>query len=267
MDVWRLLKHGTNNAFMNMAIDESIMKARIGNLVPNTIRFYRWKPSAISIGRFQRIEEEVQLDNCRKQRVDIVRRITGGGAVYHDTEDEITYSVVASKKDLAVQDVESIYTKIYDGLAEAVKILGLTAGFRDSKNGACPNLMIDGKKVSGSAQAHKRGVVLQHGTLLLNVDLTRMFSLLRVPWVRTYIEVINIARMKISSLEEELKIEISEKKMVEVLTCGFQKTLNIKLVEDKITNFESVRAESLCKEKYSTHLWNWNGKTHSEDTI
>jgi len=129
MREWRLLKVRTYNAFRNMAIDEAILRARIQNLVPNTLRLYRWKPSAVSIGKFQNIQNEVQLENCRKHGVDVVRRITGGGTVYHDAEGEITYSVVADKKDLEVENITEVYLKVYSGIAEALEILGLKSDF------------------------------------------------------------------------------------------------------------------------------------------
>ena len=69
---WRLLKLQTADAYTNMAIDEAIMKARIENKVPNTLRFYQWKPSAVSIGRFQTITDQIHINNCKKHNVDIV---------------------------------------------------------------------------------------------------------------------------------------------------------------------------------------------------
>src|SRR5271157_5226509 len=90
---WRFIPYAENDAFMNMAIDESV-SARVGSgQSPPTIRFYGWKPRAISIGYFQSLEREVDLDNCKTAGVDIVRRRTGGGAVFHDSE--ITYSIIA----------------------------------------------------------------------------------------------------------------------------------------------------------------------------
>ena len=91
-----------------MAVDEAIMKARIENRVPNTLRFYQWSPSAVSIGRFQTLADEIHVDNCRKHGVDIVRRITGGGAVYHDQDGEITYSIVAKLSDLGCKDLDML---------------------------------------------------------------------------------------------------------------------------------------------------------------
>ena len=81
MDKWRLLKLETADAYTNMAVDEAIMKARIENRVPNTLRFYQWNPSAVTIGRFQTLADQIHVDNCKKHGIDIVRRISGGGAV------------------------------------------------------------------------------------------------------------------------------------------------------------------------------------------
>lgn len=258
---WRLLKLETYNAFMNMAIDEAILRARIENLVPNTLRFYRWKPSAVSIGRFQNIENEVQLDNCKKYGVSVVRRITGGGTVYHDVEDEITYSVVVRKSDLNATDITSVYAKIYDGLTAAIKIVGLQADFNVGDSKHCPNITINGRKISGSAQSHKHRVVLQHGTFLVGVDLRKMFTFLRVPWAKTCTEVVSVAQRKITSIREELGRTVSITEVNEALINGFQKAFNMKLIDGELSTHERGLAEKLCKEEYATDDWNFNGRS------
>src|SRR4030042_948418 len=202
MTGWRLLRLETHYAFMNMAIDEAILTSRIEDATLNTIRFYRWNPSAVSIGKFQKIHNEIQLDNCKTLGVDAVRRVTGGGTVYHDAGDEITYSVVAGKQDLNADDITAIYSAVYSGLVEALRVLGVTADFNEGNQKTCPNLTAKGKKISGSAQAHKGGVVLQHGPLLLDVDLERMFTLLRGRWAETCMQVANIAKGRITPLKE-----------------------------------------------------------------
>jgi lipoate-protein ligase A len=242
-----------------MAIDEAILTARTRNLAPNTIRFYRWNPSAVSIGKFQNIENEVQLDKCKKYGVDVVRRITGGGAVYHDTEGEITYSVVANKKDLKAENINAVYAKFYGGIAEALKILGINADFNEGNAKTCPNLTVNSKKISGSAQSHKKGVVLQHGTLLIDVDLEEMFTFLRVPWAKTCIEVINVAKNKITSTKKELGKTVSVEEVNNALSEGFKKALNIQLLEDELTPYENEIASKLYKEKYTTDEWNFKG--------
>ncbi|MEM3616918.1 MAG: biotin/lipoate A/B protein ligase family protein [Candidatus Bathyarchaeia archaeon] len=257
---WRLIKFETNNAYMNMAIDEAILEARIKRLAPKTVRFYRWKPSAVSIGRFQKIENEVYMQNCHRYGVDVVRRITGGGTVYHDADGEITYSVVASKEDLKAKDITEVYAKIYTGIVEALKILGLKADFNEGDARACPNLTINGRKISGSAQCHKSDVVLQHGTILVDVNLEKMFTFLRVPWAKTCIEVVGIAKNKITSIKAELGKEIQHSIVYGALIEGFQKALKIELKNEDLTNYEKELAEKLCKEKYATTEWNMHGK-------
>jgi lipoate-protein ligase A len=242
-----------------MAIDEAILTARTRNLAPNTIRFYRWNPSAVSIGKFQNIENEVQLDKCKKYGVDVVRRITGGGTVYHDTEGEITYSVVANKKDLKAENINAVYAKFYDGIAEALKILGINADFNEGNAKTCPNLTVNSKKISGSAQSHKKGVVLQHGTLLVDVDLEEMFTFLRVLWAKTCMEVVNVAKNKITSIKKELGKTVSVEEVNNALSEGFKKALNIQLLEGELTPYENEIAKKLYKEKYTTEEWNFKG--------
>ncbi|MEM3705893.1 MAG: biotin/lipoate A/B protein ligase family protein [Candidatus Bathyarchaeia archaeon] len=264
MNQWRLLKLETNNAFANMAIDEAILNARTKRLVPNTIRFYKWRPSAVSIGKFQKIENEVHLESCRKHGVDIVRRITGGGTVYHDAEGEITYSIIASKEDIGAKDISKVYTTIYGGIVKALKILGLKADFNEGDTRTCPNLTIAGRKISGSAQCHKAGTVLQHGTILLDVNLEKMFTFLKVPWANTCMEVVGIAKNKLTSIKAELGETISPEKVHKALVEGFQEALKIQLIEEELTLYEKELAEKLCREKYATDKWNFYGKSMLE---
>jgi lipoyltransferase/lipoate-protein ligase len=267
MNTWRLLPIETYDAFMNMAIDEAILRQRVADAVPNTLRFYRWKPSAVSIGKFQKVENEVNLENCRKLGVDVVRRISGGGTVYHDSEGELTYSVIAKLEDMGTCDFTEIYSKIYAAITHALQLLGIPADYStgDAKN--CPNLTVKGKKISGSAQANKRGVVLQHGTLLLDVDLPRMFTVLRVPWANSCMQVVNVAKNKITSVQNELGHAVSSETAANAVAHGFAVALNMQVVEDvqaiavELTAEEKALAKQLCKEKYGTDEWNFGGKT------
>ena len=253
---WRIIGLDVNDAYMNMAIDEAILTARIRDLVPNTLRFYLWNPSAVSIGRFQDVQKEIQIENCQNQGVDIVRRITGGGAVYHDQTGEITYSVIIKEEDLESKDIIASYNAICRGLIETTKRLGVSATFQPGNQRNCPNLTIGGKKFSGSSQRHKQGIILQHGTFLIDVDLVKMFTFLRVPWAKTISDVIPIAKERITSLNDELKLEIQVNTMYHALIEGFQKAFDIKLpFQEKITIYEQNVAENLKNQKYCTRNW------------
>jgi len=243
-----------------MAVDETILRARSQSVVPNTLRFYRWNPSAVSVGRFQNLEKEVQLDNCRKHNVDVVRRITGGGTVYHDAQDEITYSVIATKGDLGAEDITTVYSKVYASLAEALRTLSIDADFNQGTAKACPNLTVRGKKISGSAQAHGRGAFLQHGTLLTEVNLEKMFTFLRVPWAKTCMQVVNVAKNKITSINAELRRKVSAEEVNDALVKGFAKALDVTFASGRLTAGELELSRRLCDEKYATDDWNLCGR-------
>jgi lipoate---protein ligase len=259
MDTWRLLPLETNNAFRNMAIDEAILNAHSTGQVPNTLRLYRWQPCAVSIGRNQVPENEVYLDTCREQNVDVVRRISGGGAVYHDFEGEITYSIIAKATDLGTSDITTVYAKIYEAIKDTLRIIGITADFSIGNVKNCPNMTVAGKKISGSSQTITRGIVFQHGTLLRRVDLPRMFNLLRLKGA-SCTQAADIAKHKITSIQDELGHKISPDTVANSLLQGFKASLKIHLIEGQLTPFELQTADKLNKEKYSTKEWNLTGK-------
>jgi len=259
MQTWRVLELETRSAAMNMAVDEAITTARIIERVPNTLRLYRWEPSTVSVGKNQKPEVEVQLSNCKRLHVDVIRRISGGGTVYHDQNNEVTYSIVARTADLGVKDITSVYSKVYGGVRDALRLLGITADFNEGDAKNCPNLTVKGRKISGSSQANKRDIVLQHGTLLLNVDLERMFTLLQVPWAKTPEEVVAVAVKKITSIKQELGHSVSAHTAAEALASGFKNALGMQMTSGRLTNFEVQLADKLCKEKYATNQWNFQG--------
>ena len=255
MEIWRYLPLQTNDAAMNMAIDEAILNSRIAKQVPNTLRFYRWQPSAVSIGKNQNPEKEVYLGNVEKLGVDIVRRISGGGTVYHDYEGEVTYSVVAEVSNLGTADVTSVYTKIYGAITDALRLLGVSADFSSGDEKNCPNLTVSGKKISGSSQTISRGIVLQHGTVLVNVDLPKMFQLLKFKDLSCALAT-DIGNRKITSIQNELGHKVNAETVANSLAQGFKSILKIQLQETGLTTEEKDMAIKLYKEKYSTKAWN-----------
>jgi len=260
MDTWRLLPLQTNNAFTNMAIDEAILTARIAGKVPNTLRFYRWQPSTVSVGKNQKPEDEVYLDACKRLGVDVVRRISGGGTVYHDYEGEVTYSVTAKTADLGTADITSVYAAIYEAITDALRLLGIPADFSRGDQKNCPNLTVNGKKISGSSQTITRGVVLQHGTVLRSVDLPKMFTLLKLKNA-SCTQATDIAKRKITSIQNELGHAVMPETIANALAQGFRAILKIQLEPGELTPYEVELAQKLYKEKYSKTKWNFEGKT------
>lgn len=260
MSAWRLLKLRVEDAFANMAIDEAILRAKIEGTVPNTLRLYQWKPSAVTIGRFEDIFQTVNIESCEKYGVDVVRRITGGGALYHDWNGEITYSVVANEKDLGSADVVFAYNLICNGLIEAAKTLGVNANFNAGDQKHCPNITIRERKISGSAQSHKKGVLLQHGSFLLDLDLDKMFTFLKVPWAKSPDDVLSIARKRLTSIKHELGSSVSTDEASQALVLGFQRVLDIQLIKGELTSYERSLFKKLLTAKFATDNWNLWGR-------
>lgn len=251
---WRFLGIKTADAATNMAIDEAITLARSEDRVLNTVRLYKWKPPAVSIGYFLKINEAADLEACRRLGIDIVRRISGGGAVYH-SEKEVTYSVTVKQDDPIVSDnLIELYKKLSSAIASVPRKLGLVAFFEPGHPGMCPNMIVSGKKISGNAQARKKGAILQHGTLLLDCDLKVMAKVLRIPY--------NLVNDKVTTIEKELRKTFAQRQEVgadfsqveRTLRDGFEESLGVSLADGEITKFELDLAETL-REKYSSKEW------------
>jgi len=245
---WRVVDFEYWNAWMNMALDEAIGEAVKSGRSPPTIRFYGWDPSAVSIGCFQSLKDEVDLDACRREGVDCVRRRTGGGAVYHDKDGEITYSVIAPEE-IMETDINKAYSAICGWIIEALDVMEVPATFAPIND-----ILVDGRKISGSAQTRRGGVFLQHGTLLYNVNPGKMFSVLKVGRTK-------ISDKNISSFEERVTSilrhsRVSKDRVLQELRRSFTKGKEWEV--HAYTGEEKERARQLVTERYSKQEWNFS---------
>lgn len=243
---WRLIPLETNSAAMNMALDEACAHEVVRGNVSPTIRFYRWKPSAVSIGYFQSLEQEVDVKECEKQDVDVVRRRTGGGAVYHDYDGEITYSVIAPEKMFPANIVES-YKHVAEWIISGLSTLNVKAEFVPIND-----LVVSGKKISGNAQTRRNGILQMHGTILCDVDVDKMFSLLRVPDEKMKGKTIATVKERVTSLKQHGAVDYTA--IYHALREGFSNEK--KIMEGKWTKEEKENARILADEKYSAEKWN-----------
>lgn len=251
VEEWRILGLSVNDAYMNMAIDEAICRLRSEGKSPNTIRLYRWKPSAVSIGYFQVLEQEVDLDACNRLGVDVVRRMTGGGAVYHSYEGEVTYSVIVNQDHPKIpNDILKSYEVICGGIVMAMGELGIKAEFKPIND-----IDVNGKKISGNAQTRRWNVVVQHGTILLDTDIKTMFTVLKVSKEKISDKLIKSAEERVTTIRRELGRRVSFKEASDALKESFPKVFDVELVEGKLSREEKELATRLRKEKYSTNEW------------
>jgi len=247
MREWRLVKRIETNGAMQMAIDEAILIARVRGLVPNTLRFFTWKPACVTIGFFQNIEQEVDVEKAKAMGIDVVRRYTGGGAVFHDKE--LTYSIVLDERNVSFDIIES-YRKICGCIIQGLRSFGISAEFTPIND-----IVVNGRKISGNAQTRKEGFVLQHGTILMDVDIKKMFSVLKDSDEKIRDKMVKSAEERVTSIKREARKEISLEELERELKKGFEKVFGVKFKEDELTKEELEIAEKLCKEKYSTKEW------------
>jgi len=251
---WRLLHLEVRNGFWNMALDEAVLKAVIEKESPNTIRFYKWNPSAVSIGRNQSLSDEVDLKDANEKGFNIVRRITGGGAVFHDKEREITYSIVCPLtflENLNAKKVIDQYEIITQGIIEGLILYGL-----EPEKGVihCPALFLDGKKISGNAQIRKKGYLLQHGTILLDLDPDLMYSVLKAPQGVSKSRMVRSVYAKCVGIKEYMP-HFNEERFLNSLKRGFEKNFSINLKIGEFSDYEIQLAEDIIKKRYSDEKW------------
>lgn len=245
---WRLLPLRIDDAFTSMAIDEALLRLNAEGKSPNTIRFWRWQPTTVSIGCFQSVEREVDLGTAKKYGIDVVRRITGGGAVFHDHDGELTYSVVCKQDDVPDEIIES-YKLICGGLVRGFERLGLQAEFKPVND-----VLVNGKKISGSAQTRRWGSVLQHGTVLIAPDVRKMFELLKVSPEKISDKFIASVFERVTTVERELGRKPSFEEIRNVMSDGFRKSLGVELMENKLTD-EEVKLTQTLRSKYASEEW------------
>ncbi|MRR17080.1 MAG: lipoate--protein ligase family protein [Deltaproteobacteria bacterium] len=266
--IWRLLNYRLHSASENMAIDEAIFQETVKHKRPPTLRFFGWQPSAVSIGYFQEVENEINFDRCRLTGVDIVRRMTGGKAVYHHSE--VTYSLsAANSQKLFPNDIGGTYEVISRCLARGLSFLGIGAKLAaadvhekrepTSRCFSVPSgneLLVEGRKICGSAQMRTHGGFLQHGSLLMKFDDAETSALIFSKQAR---ETAEHLRRSVTAVNEVIPIPVSEETLCRALQKGFIEELGVHLAEGPLTSDEEALSELLMK-KYASDAWNWRRK-------
>lgn len=266
MPEWRLLVTPAQRGAWNMAVDEAILEHIGRRESPATLRLFAWEPACLSLGQAQPYAD-VDEQRLAARGWDVVRRPTGGRAILHT--DELTYSVIASADEPAVAGtlLES-YNRLAAGLLHAVRSLGLAADLKtgpreavDRSNPVCfeaPSayeITVAGRKLIGSAQARRKDGVLQHGSLPLCGDLTRITEALVFD---------DPARRKTAGERLLRRAVTAEMVLGHVVTWneaarafreGFEHELGLEFKEEGLSSTEAARAEELVSEKYAHPSW------------
>ena len=268
MNTWRLLITPPARGAWNMALDESILEhIGRGDSIP-TLRLYAWTPACISLGHAQPFAD-VDMARLKSHNWEVVRRATGGRAILHT--DELTYSVIAPTDEPRVEgSVLESYNRLAQALLLAVKSLEIPVEMKElvghassltQTNPVCfevPStyeITVNGKKLIGSAQARKKEGVLQHGSLPLTGDLTRICQALVFENESARETAEKRLLERATTVQSALGREVSWETAAQAFIHAFEAQLGLRLERGELSESESRRTDELVKEKYDHPSW------------
>ncbi len=261
MTDWRLIISGAAEGAWNMAVDEAILEAVMAGDAPPTLRFYTWDPACLSLGFNQRSADSCDMDAVKDSGYTMVRRRTGGRAVLHD--DELTYSVTADSLLFGGGAVLDVYMMVSSALADGLKAFGVAAdlvpAYSDKgkeKSAACfdaPSsfeVAWKGRKIIGSAQFRSGRYFLQHGSILMSIDIDALLKSCALPEAMR-------ARLQsgISTVGEAMGRPVGRYELVPFIVKEFGKLTGSAILQSELTAGELKRAGELL-DKYRGDAWN-----------
>ncbi|MCG3219299.1 MAG: lipoate--protein ligase family protein [Candidatus Heimdallarchaeota archaeon] len=247
----RVIPLSWNSAFFNMAIDEILLDRVQKGLSPPTLRFYGWEPSAVTLGRLQDYDGTCDEQALQKYGFDVTRRITGGGSVFHDEDNELTYSLITHKDhpDIPSDQLEC-FRNVCTGLIKGLSQFGIEAHFAPIND-----IQVVDKKISGNAQIRRKHGVLIHGTILAGVNPELMFDVLRVDGAKLERKGISNASERVTSMERLLGNKVDFEELSKALYEGLSDQFTQKLYYGEFSSEEIELANKLQKDKYQKPEW------------
>jgi lipoate-protein ligase A len=257
---WRLLLDAPATGAWNMAVDEVLLDGAAAGSAPPTLRFYGWAPPCLSLGYFQSFDV-VDVAGCRSLGVDVVRRPTGGRAILHDRE--LTYSVALPLRLLGddgavLPSYHRLSLALERGLnrigapvvlaPESAAQLGLDHGPVCFDRPSAHEILLDGRKLVGSAQVRRATAILQHGSILIEPRIERMRSCLRLPD-----GVAGRVEDGVAGLAEVA--DFAPAAIAGSLADAFGAEFGVTLVPGQLRPDERIAADALAASKYGRLVW------------
>lgn len=270
-ETWNFINTGSNDPYYNMAMDEALLNFVSRGEIDPVVRFYTWNPATLSVGYFQRLKKEIDIDKVKEKEFGLIRRQTGGRGVLHDKE--LTYSVIVPESHPNMPStITEAYRVISKGLLEGFKLLGFDAYFaiprskeereklKQPRSAVCfdaPSwyeLVVEGRKIAGSAQTRQKGVILQHGSLLQDVDVDELFDMFIFKNDRLKEKMKKAFVDKAVAINDISDRHISIEEMEKAFEEGFKKGLNIEFKPLSLTENQLAEVKVL-EEKYRSEEW------------
>ena len=262
---WRVIFDQAHDGATNMAIDHAIMEAVGADIMPPTLRLYAWNPPCLSLGYGQHFRD-VDMAALQKNGWDVVRRATGGKAILHT--DELTYSIAFPKNaPIVAGGIVESYRRLSEALLLALNHLGAgvqSTSLEDAGKATGPvcfevpsnyEITAQGKKLIGSAQVRRRNAVLQHGSLPLWGDITRICNVLMFDDEAARQDAKQRLQARAITLEGALHEKLAWDVVAETIVEGFARTFGVIIEEMSLSSAEWQRSQMLTNEQYGNMEW------------
>lgn len=251
MATLRIITYQSNDPYFNIAFEESLALVRSHEIIYDTLRIWRNRDSVI-LGYFNDVNKYVRVAEAESTGVPIIRRFTGGGAVYLDLGCLI-YSLAIKRE--ADRVSVHLLDSLLHGTVRAFQMVGLAPSIRNSND-----IIINGFKVSGNSASIRDGTIFLHGTMLVNSDTSKIYHFLKVPPednIRGRVDPVKYNVSSLSSIINGLDSVSMMNKLTEALIKGYSEILNETPLAAKPTKIEMEVAKILHDEKYVMHEWNY----------
>lgn len=250
METWRLLRDGITDAHHHFAVEETIARLLDEGLSPPTLRL-RQVRHAVFVGVTQDVFAEVDVDYCRAHGITIVRRMNGGGAVYHDVG-SFCYSAFFPRARFAALSDKDLFHLFARPVIRTCADYGLEAQ-ESGRN----DVVINGRKIYGSAQMAWYSAFVQSGTFLVEIDFETMAQALRPSALKFADKSVKTIYDRVTSLNRELGRAVPVDEVMERLAGHIGAELGVRLVPGDLTPEERALAEQLWHDKYATDVWTY----------
>jgi lipoate-protein ligase A len=243
-NTFRIIDTGVREGRANIAFDPALIELRQQEKVPDTIRFMRFPPTAL-IGRHQDLSREVNLAYCAENGIGVVRRVTGGGAIYLD-EGQLGWEIVFNRASLGIANLPDLAAAICNAAAAGLRTLGVKATFRPRND-----IEVDGRKISGTGGFFDGDVLIYQGTVLVDMNPAQMVQALNIPAAKVAKHDLDTAEQRVVTLKELLGDDLPDMETIKAaLVGGFTEMLGISAAPGDITDAE----ESLAKQYFEDEI-------------
>jgi lipoate-protein ligase A len=243
---WQLIHTAPQSPTLHMALDEVLTREVGAGHRPPTLRIWEWATPAVVIGRFQSLRNEVDMDAAQRHGIEVVRRISGGGAMFIEPGNTITYSIYAPLsliKDLSFQQA---YAFMDAWVIEALGELGIKAWYQPLND-----ITSEGGKIAGAAQAHRGGAVLHHVTMAYDIDAAKMLEVLRIGREKLSDKGTTSAAKRVDPLRSQTGLP--REAVIERMVATFRRLHG--LGDGTLRMDELTRAETLARSRFGSREW------------